>query len=120
MRFPSEIIALPQVLRKAKTIFEWTGECQQAFDYLRQQLMSSRTLQYPDFSKKFILTTDASDIGCGAVLSQITEAGDQPIAFVSKTFTPAEKNKPTILKELTAIHGQLTTLNLTCTADDLR
>lgn len=94
---------LNQLLKK-NAIFVWTEECQKAFDYLRYQLMSPRILQYPDLIKQFILTTDASDIGCGAVLSQVTEAGDQPIAFASKTFIPAERNKPTILKELTAIH----------------
>lgn len=94
---------LNQLLKK-NAIFVWTEECQKAFDYLRYQLMSPRILQYPDLTKQFILTTDASDIGCGAVLSQVTEAGDQPIAFASKTFIPAERNKPRILKELTAIH----------------
>lgn len=94
---------LNQLLKKNVT-FTWTDKCQNAFDLLRQQLMSPRLLQYPDFTQKFILTTDASDIGCGAVLSQISEAGERPIAFASKTFIPAERNKPTILKELIAIH----------------
>ena len=79
-------------------------ECQRAFDSLRYSLIQPQMLQYPDFTKQFILTTDASDIGCGAVLSQITHEGDRPIAYASKTFTSAEKIKPTILKELTAIH----------------
>lgn len=94
---------LNQLLKK-NTKFAWTTECQNAFDNLRHQLMSPKILQYPDFTKEFILTTDASDIGCGAVLSQITNDEDKPIAFASKTFTKAEKNKPTILKELLAIH----------------
>lgn len=66
--------------------------------------MSPQILRYPDFSKKFILTTDASDIACGAVLSQMYENGDFPVAFASKSFTPGERNKPIIEKELTAIH----------------
>ena len=94
---------LNQLLKK-NVEFIWTQECLNAFNTLRNCLISPKILQYPDFTKQFILTTDASNIGCGAVLSQITEAGDRPVTFASKTFTPAEKNKPTILKELTAIH----------------
>lgn len=61
-------------------------------------------LQYPDFNKQFILMTDASDIACGAVLSQQFENSELPIAFASKPFTKGEKNKPVVLKELTAIN----------------
>lgn len=71
---------------------------------MRQFLLSPTLLQYPDFSKEFFLSKDASDIGCGAVLSQQTRNGNLPAAFASKTFTPGEKNKPVILKALTAIH----------------
>lgn len=66
--------------------------------------MSPRILKYPAFSKLFTLTTDASDVACGAVLSQNFEGDDLPIAFASKSFTKGESNKPTIEKELTAIH----------------
>lgn len=56
-------IAFPlnQLLKK-NAKFEWTDSCQNAYDLLRQHLMSPRLLQYPDFFQKFILTTDASDI----------------------------------------------------------
>lgn len=94
---------LNQLLKK-NAQFQWTSECETAFQKLREYLMSPTILQYPDFLKEFILTTDASDVGCGAVLSQRFENNDLPIAFASKTFTQGEKNKPVILKELTAIH----------------
>lgn len=99
------IIAYPlnQLLKK-NSKFLWNDKSQYAFDTLRKYLLSPMLLQYPNFSKQFILTTDASDIGCGAILSQETEKGNLPIAFASKSFTPGEKNKPVILKELTAIH----------------
>ena len=77
---------LNQLLKK-KQQFIWTAQCQEAFEKLKQFLISRQLLQYPDFSKTFILTTD-----------------DLPIAYASKTFTPGEKNKAVILKELTAIH----------------
>jgi RNase H-like domain found in reverse transcriptase/Reverse transcriptase (RNA-dependent DNA polymerase) len=51
--------------------FEWTVECQKAFDTLRKALHSSSVLDYPDFGPKntFVLTTDGSRTGLGAVLS---------------------------------------------------
>lgn len=101
--FASIAHQLNQLLTK-KAQFIWTTDCQSAFDNLRKYLMCPTILQYPDFSKEFILTTDASDVGCGAVLSQISEGNDLPIAFASKSFTQGEKNKAVILKELTAIH----------------
>ncbi|KAL5509658.1 hypothetical protein EMCRGX_G005060 [Ephydatia muelleri] len=49
---------------------DWTATCQQAFDNLRNCLMTSPVLAYLDYSKRFLLDTDASDYGIGAVLSQ--------------------------------------------------
>ena len=51
--------------------FVWTTECQTAFDELRSRLVSPPILAHPDFSRPFILDTDASDIGIGSVLSQL-------------------------------------------------
>ena len=51
--------------------FVWTPECQAAFEHLRDALIKKPPiLQYPDFNKKFVLATDASLVGTGAVLSQ--------------------------------------------------
>lgn len=61
-------------------------------------------MQFPDFNKKFILSTDASNLACGAVLSQMHNDAELPVAFASKKFTKGESNKPTIEQELTAIH----------------
>lgn len=56
-------------------------------------------MTYPDFSKSFTLTTDASNIALGSVLSQ----NNKPIAFHSRTLNTAERNYSTIEKELLAI-----------------
>lgn len=88
--------------RKAK--FEWTSECEESFQKLKNILQKPHILQYPDFSKEFIITVDASKIAAGAVLSQNFNDNDLPIAFASKSFTKGELNKSTIEKELTAIH----------------
>ena len=54
--------------------FVWTKECQEAFDSLKHYLIQSSIFAYPDFGKPFILDTDASDSGVGAVLSKMIDA----------------------------------------------
>lgn len=61
-------------------------------------------LQYPNFAKPFIITVDASNIACGAILSQKSENSDLPIMFASRFFQKGELNKSTIEKELLTIH----------------
>eukprot|EP00731_Ephydatia_muelleri_P003644 Em0001g3644a len=60
-----------QRLTEKNAPFEWTIGCQNAFDELRKRLVSSPVLAYPDYERRFILDTDASDVGIGAVLSQV-------------------------------------------------
>lgn len=97
-------------LTRKNTEFIWTENCETSFQKIKDQLISPPILQYPDFSKQFVVTVDASNIACGAVLSQITDNGDDlPISFISKAFQKGEKNKPTIEKELIAIHFAITT-----------
>ena len=50
--------------------FQWTPACQEGFDQLKKALMEASVLAYPDYSKPFILETDASLRGLGMVLSQ--------------------------------------------------
>lgn len=75
----------------------------QAFNTIRNILSSEDVLIFPDFSKPFILTTDASDKALGAVLSQITPDGERPISFISKSLSRPEENYATNEKELLAI-----------------
>lgn len=91
-------------LLKKGVKFCWNDIHQNSFNKLKQILISPTILRYPDFSKTFIVTTDASDTACGAILSQNYGNDDLPIAYGSKGFTKGERNKPTIEKELTAIH----------------
>jgi len=51
-------------LFKKNVPFEWTNECQNAFQYLKKKLMEPTLFQYPDFSKEFCIITDASKQSC--------------------------------------------------------
>lgn len=84
--------------------FEWNNECEKSFNTMKNSLANPQILAYPDFAKKFIITCDASKIGCGAVLSQIHNNTERPISFASRSFTKGESNKAPIEQELIAVH----------------
>ena len=75
----------------------WTTSCEEAFQELKRMLCSYPILCAPDFDKPFVLQTDASDRGIGAVLSQSDADGlDHPIAYFSKKFLPCEQKYATV------------------------
>lgn len=75
----------------------------ECFKTCKNILTNDPILQYPDFSKPFILTTDASNFALGAVLSQGTVPNDKPIAYASRTLNETETRYSTIEKECLAI-----------------
>ena len=82
----------------------WTAECEKAFQTLKEVLCQSPILRNPDFSKAFILQTDASNRGVGAVLSQKDDEGsDRPVAYFSRKLLQREERYSTIEKECLAI-----------------
>lgn len=93
---------LTQLLKKHLKFF-WGPEQQKSFEILRDKLCSQPLLQYPDFKRPFIVTTDASDFAIGAILSQGQIGRDLPIAYASRTLNQAETNYSTTEKELLAI-----------------
>uniref|UniRef100_A0A672FZX6 Gypsy retrotransposon integrase-like protein 1 n=1 Tax=Salarias fasciatus TaxID=181472 RepID=A0A672FZX6_SALFA len=70
----------------------WTPQCQQAFELLKERVTSAPTLGYADFSLPFILETDASSQGLGAVLYQEQASGKKVIAYASRRLRGPEKN----------------------------
>ena len=90
-------------LLELKTPYNWTPDCQAAFDLLKKQLSSAPILSFPNFQEPFVLDTDASDNGIGAVLSQIGNDGkERAISFFSRSLSKAERNYSTTRKELLA------------------
>lgn len=77
-----------------------------AFDKLKQTLMNEVILTYPDYTKEFQLTTDASKYAIGAVLSQ----NNRPITFISRTLTTTEEHYAVNEKEMFAIVWALVSL----------
>ena len=78
------------------TLFEWTATCQQAFDNLRNCLMTSPVLAYPDYSKRFLLDTDASDYGIGAVLLQVNDDKKVNVLLLMPVAPLLDKSKDTV------------------------
>ena len=73
--------------------FEWMSEHQQAFDALKEALVTAPVLGYPDFNREFMLETDSSLQGLGAVLSQQDETGKlHLIAYASQSLHPSERS----------------------------
>jgi hypothetical protein len=70
LNFADTAVPLYNLLKQNNGGFDWNKRCQDAFDKLKNLLMSAPVLAYPNFEKAFILHTDASDIDIGAVLSQ--------------------------------------------------
>ena len=97
--------SLSDLTRKSlPTQVVWSVECEKAFQELKNRLCSSPILYNPDFSRDFCLQTDASDRGCGAVLSQMDDDGfEHPVAYYSRKLLPREQKYSAIEKECLAI-----------------
>ena len=73
--------------------FQWTSACQEGFDQLKKALTEAPVLVYPDYSKPFILETDASLKGLGAILSQKGDDNEVcVIAYASRSLCQSEKS----------------------------
>ena len=89
---------LTDLLRKG-AVYVWTDSQDQAFLALKQALTTAPVLALPDFSRPFVVETDASGTGIGAILMQ----GGHPLAFLSKVLGPRLQGLSTYEKEYMAI-----------------
>lgn len=90
-----------QLKGKATVVID--EEYRKTFETCKTLLCNDPILQFPDFTKSFILTTDASNFAIGAVLSQGTLNHDKPVSFASRTLSDTEINYSTVEKEMLAI-----------------
>ena len=98
-------IAKPlNALTKKDHEWDWTPECQQAFDTLKTQVTSEPILAHPDLTKQFKLEVDMSGFAIGAVLLQKKDDGKRhPIGYYSSTLNEAKHNYDIYDLELLAI-----------------
>jgi transposase InsO family protein len=97
-------LALPLTNLTRKSVqFNWSPECQTAFEQLKEAIKRDVVLQHPQLNQKFYLFTDASDAAVGAVLSQIVDEAYRPVEFLSRKLLTSEMNYSVYDKELLAI-----------------
>ena len=90
-------------LTKDGVEFDWTEDRLRAFRDLSASLCKPPVLCYPDFTKPFILATDASNTALGVVLSQCNEDGEHPVAYASRLLKGAELNYSATEKEMLGV-----------------
>lgn len=91
-------------LKRKDQSWNWTLECQVAFEALKAEFLKKPILRLPNPSKPFVLETDASKHAYGAVLMQEDDNGDlHPCGFISKAFNQAERNYQIYDRELMAV-----------------
>ena len=94
------------------------GTGQDAFEQLKEQLLSAPVLAFPDLNGDYILYTDAHHVNNGAVLTQKDESDEERVvSFATKAFAGTEKNWTTTEKEALAVIWAWQYFTPMCTAD---
>ena len=94
-------------LTRKQARFEWTDQAQQVFDALKMALMEVTSLAFPGPNVPCLLDTDASDVAHGAVLAQVIDEVERPIAFFSRVMNAAQRCYCTTRRELLAVISAL-------------
>ena len=105
-RFIQDFAQVAQPLNTLTSIkkdFEWSTECQHAFNTLKDKITTAPALRMPTNTNPFRIETDGSGVGLGAILTQKQDDRWHPIAFISKSLSDAKRNYPVTDLELAAI-----------------
>ena len=101
--FSSVCLPLTSLLQKGRK-FKWSPECQQAFEDIKAMLSFKPVLKSPNFSKPFVLYTDASGVGVGGVLMQRdSQEIERPVAYFSRKLNKHQLHYSPIEKECLAM-----------------
>jgi hypothetical protein len=84
-------------------VFDWSEQCNEAFEELKRLLTAAPVLAYPIASERFTLDTDASERGIGTVLSQEKNGKERVVAYFSRSLSKRERNYCVTRKELLAV-----------------
>ena len=96
--------SLTELTRKDKeNVVKWNEACEHSFNLLKEALMSKPVLTTPDWTRKFILQTDASATGLGYVSQKDQNEEEHPVAYGSKKLLPREQKYSAIEREGLAI-----------------
>ncbi|CAB3989530.1 Hypothetical predicted protein [Paramuricea clavata] len=93
---------------KMPRTFLWTETCQYAFESLISKLSTSPVLAFPDFTLPFVLHTDASGVGLGAVLYQLQNGKKRVLAYGSRSPTHSEQRYCANRREFLALKWAVT------------
>lgn len=96
-------VAKPLTRLTSKSPFAWDLGAEAAFGQLKTRLVEAPILRFPDFSKPFTLTTDASKCAIGAVLSQVHDGNEHPVAYASRQLNTAEQKYGATEQECLAV-----------------
>ncbi|KAK7915896.1 hypothetical protein WMY93_011657 [Mugilogobius chulae] len=88
----------------------WTEACNRAFNDLKESICTRPVLQSPDFDLPFILQTDASGVGLGAVLLQEKDGDRRPVVFLSRRLLDRETRYSAVEKECLAMKWAIDSL----------
>lgn len=102
-RFATITAPLTDLVKKKAGKIVWSEKEQKSFDDLKNVLTSKPILANPNYSKLFIIQTDASDLGIGAVLLQGEGENERVIAYLSRKLTAQERKYQTTERECLAV-----------------
>eukprot|EP00794_Sanderia_malayensis_P011457 gene11457-12654_t len=85
-------------------VFKWSDVCENAFNQLKEQLLSEPVLQFPNLNQPFVIEVDASDLAVGGVLSQTgPDNQPHPVAYFSTALQKSQRNWSATDKEAYAL-----------------
>ena len=96
-------LALPLNGLTGDVPWEWTADCQKAYEDVKAQFLTNEILAMPNFEDKHKIKCDASYYATGSVLSQFQDRIWKPITFASWTMSPAQRNYQVYNKELLTV-----------------